>query len=469
MSASPSGLSNNRTPTPNGGAPGFVRQSKAADPLRPRKKPVRRPNLPKGAAPPKPKGPVAPARGQYPVNGLAAAPLGARPAPPPAHGAHGGWTKAPAGEFQDYPLYTTKRALREGLRYHVMRFHTRKDVDPSDQDTEHQEHFIRPVTLHRRDPKQPSRGEVGKEEEMPDVLMDSKEREKAEIAKAEKEANRAANLAQIAPSGSNAAAQAKKNSTFRNEKTTQVYRLDKTEEQKKASDLRYEEALPWHLEDAESKQTWVGNYEAALSDTNVMFLVDGGRFLMVPVEKWYKFTAKNKFTTFTIEEAEAKMGKKTRESRWVMKDKQDASQKAPPMHRLYTVKSESNTAKGANRSEMQDMDDLDFDGDDLFQDDDEQATVEPDNDEESKEAQAKIKREQAGANIFDLANEADVEKELEKELMEMEAQKKIGKKTRKALTRRERNLIYESDSDHPYSESVRSPRSRGCDPVANNV
>jgi transcription initiation factor TFIIF subunit alpha len=335
-----------------------------------------------------------------------------------------------------------------------MRFSTKKDVDPANQESEQQEQFIRPVTLHRRDPKQPSRAEIGKEEEIPDVVMDSKEREKLEIAKAEKDAKRAADLAQIAPSGNNAAAQAKKNHPFRMEKTTQVYRLDKTQDEKKASDLRYEEALPWHLEDAEGKQTWVGNYEAALSDTNVMFLIEGERFLMVPIEKWYKFTAKNKFATFTIEEAEAKMGKKTKESRWVMKDKQDALLKAPPMHRLYTVKSESNTAKNANKSEMQDMDDLDFAEGDLFQDDDEQATVEPDNDEETKETQAKIKREQQAANIFDQANEAEVEKELEKELLEMEAEKKIGKKTRKALTRRERNLIYESDSDHPYSDTV---------------
>jgi transcription initiation factor TFIIF subunit alpha len=463
MSASPSGLSNNQTPTPNGGPPGYVRPSKAADPLRPRKKPVRRPNLPKGAPPPKPKGPVAPARGQYPVNGLATGPLGSRPAPPPANGAHDGWTNPPESKATYFPLFTTKRALREGLRYHVMRFNTKKDIDPANQDSEHQEHFIRPVTLHRRDPKQPSRGETGKEEEMPDVLMDSKEREKLEIAKAEKEAKRAADLAQIAPSGNNAAAQAKKNHPFRMEKTTQVYRLDKTEDEKKASDLRYEEALPWHLEDAEGKQTWVGNYEAALSDTNVMFVIDGDRFLMVPIEKWYKFTAKNKFTTFTIEEAEAKMGKKTRESRWVMKDKQEALQKAPPMHKLFTVKAESTTAKNAKRTEMQDMDDLDFAEDDLFQDDDEQATVEPDNDEETKETQAKIKREQQGANVFDKADEAEVEKELERELMEIEAEKKSSKKTRKALTRRERNLIYETDSDHPYSESVSNSLLWRCD------
>jgi transcription initiation factor TFIIF subunit alpha len=336
-----------------------------------------------------------------------------------------------------------------------MRFSTNKDIDPTNQSGVNQEQFIRPVTLHRRDPKQPSRGEAGKEEEVPDVVMDSKEREKMEILKAEKDAKRAADLAQIAPSGNNAAAQAKKNHPFRMEKTTQVYRLDKTEEEKKASDLRYEEALPWHLEDAEGKQTWVGNYEAALSGTNVMFLIDGDRFLMVPIEKWYKFTAKNKFTSYTIDQAEAQMNKRQKENRWVMKDKEAAAKIAPPMHRMYAVKSESSTAKNANRAEMQDMDDLDFAENDLFQDDDEQAALEPDNDEEAKEVQAKIKRDQQAANIFDQANEAEVEKEALKEFMENEAKKKLEKGTRKALVKREKNyLMGNDDSDHPYSDSV---------------
>jgi len=459
MSASPSGLSNNQTPTPNGGPPQqFVRKQKATDPLRPRKKPVRRPNVPAGTAPPRPNGPAPVARPvhRYPVNGT----LGPRTAQPAAANGTtgpqttGGWTNPPPqGTYTDFPLYTTKRALREGLRYHIARFATRKDVDPANQ-----VEFTRPVVLHRRDPKQPPPGKGTKDEDMPtDEPMDSKEREKLEILKAEKEARKAADLAQIAPTGNNASAlAAKKNQAYRNEKTTQVHRLDKTAEQKKASDLRYEEALPWHLEDADNKNTWVGNYEAALSDTNVMFVIEGARFVMVPIEKWYKFTPKNQFKTFTIEEAEARMNKKTKESRWVMKDKEkkEGEAKAPPMHKLYTVKAESNTYKNSSKNERQDMDDLDFAEDDLFQDDDEQATVEPDNDEDSKEAQEKIKREQLAANIFDQANEAEVERELEKEMMEMEAEKKLGKKTRKALTKREQNLIYESDSDHPYSESV---------------
>lgn len=458
MSASPSGLSNG--PTPNGGPPQYIRRARAADPLRPRKKPVKR------AVPP-PKGSAVKSNGlmpagrppvQIPQNGTVPAGTGRYPTPGSSGivAEFGGWTNPPQGEYQDYPLYTTKRAMREGLRYHIARFASKKDVDPANQNE-----FTRPVVLHRRDPKQPPPGKGMKDEDiaMEGVPVDSKERERQEILKAEKEAQRAADLAQIAPTGNNASAMAaKKNQAFRNEKTTQVYRLDKTAEQKKASDLRYEEALPWHLEDADNKNTWVGNYEAALSDTNVVFFVDQGSFKMIPVEKWYKFTAKAQFKTLTIEEVEAQLSKKYVAPRWMGSEK-TADEKAREgggggQHRLYTVKSESNTFKNSSKRETEDMDDLDFAEDDLFQDDDEQVTMEPDNDEETKDAQERIKREQLGANVFDQANEADIDLEFMKEEKEAEEQKKLSKGVKKMLKKRERNHIYDSDSDHPYSESV---------------
>lgn len=330
-------------------------------------------------------------------------------------------------------------------------------MDPTNQDE-----FTRPVSLHRRDPRQPPPGKAVKEEDLQEETpVDAKEKERLEILKAEKEARRAADLAQIAPTG-NLASTTKKPQSFRNEKTTQVHRLDKTEEQKKESDLRYEEALPWHLEDADNKNTWVGNYEAALSDTNVIFVIDGTDFKMIPIEKWYKFTPKNQFKTYTIEEAEALLSKKTRESRWAMKthEQQEADRAAQEtrkqLNNLYTVKSESSTFRKVPKTEYQDMDDLDFEADDLFQDDDEMPTVEPDRDEDTKDAQDRIKREQLGANVFGQANEAEVEQELNAEEREAEKRRKLGKGVRKALQKREKNYIYETDSEHPYSSSVRA-------------
>lgn len=458
MSASPSGPpSNGRTPTPNsGGRPQFIRKPRPADPLRQRKPPrsTQLPPKPKVYVP-KPNGPTEQSKSHAPGKHMGPGPTipnGTRSAPKPQED----FSEVPQGPYQDFPLFTTKRAIREGLRYHIARFQSKKEIDPSDQDE-----FTRPVSLHRRDPKQPPPGKALKDEDPLAGILDEKEREKAEIARMEKEAQKAADAAQIAPAGnSTSAIAAKKNAAFRNEKTTQIHRLDKTEQQKKESDLRYEEALPWHIEDAENKHTWVGSYEAALSDTNVILIIDGNSFKMVPLEKWYKFTQKNQFKTLSIEEAEASMNKKFKPDRWVMHD-QEQQQKVMQkqetrrqLGNLFHVKGESNTYKQSGKSERQDADELDIDGDDLFQDDDEQATVEPDNDEDTKNATEKIKREQRGANLFGEGDENEVEKELEEEAREEEQKKKLGKGMKKALKKRERNYLYDSDSDHPYSSSV---------------
>lgn len=343
--------------------------------------------------------------------------------------------------------------MREGLRYHIARFASKKPVDPTNSDD-----FIKPVSLHRRDPRQPPAGKIAKDE---DTVMgepiDDKEREKQEIARAAKEAQRAADLAQIAPSGNNASAlAAKKVQSFKNEKTTQVHRTAQTEEEMKESDLRYEEALPWHLEDAENKQTWVGNYEAALSDTNVIFVIDGTNFRMVPIEKWYKFTPKNQFKTLTIEEAEAEMNKKSKANRWVMhadQQNQEAAERQRGIQAMAGLYSKVKGERPMPKSEARDHDDLDI-TDDLFQDDDEQATVEPENDEDTKFAAEKIKREQLGANLFGDADEEEVEEEFKEEAKEKEMKKRLGKSLRKSLRKREKNYTYESDSSNPYSSSV---------------
>ncbi|KAA8576197.1 hypothetical protein EYC84_006351 [Monilinia fructicola] len=90
MSASPSGISNGGTPTPtpnSGGAPQFTRKPKAADPLRPRKKPIRRPNVPLKPAGANLNGP----RGPIPINGNVA-----------PRQTYDGWTHPPKGEYTDY-------------------------------------------------------------------------------------------------------------------------------------------------------------------------------------------------------------------------------------------------------------------------------------------------------------------------------------------------------------------------------
>jgi transcription initiation factor TFIIF subunit alpha len=469
MSTSPSGPSNSGTPTANGTPIKIMRRPKPTDPLRKSSgRPQRPPPLPKSSAI-KPNGLIPIGRpGHAPHTSAPSRTVGLSSNGPTSASlpkAQSGFTEAPQGKYEDYPLYTTKKALRDGLRYHVGRFSTGfsaredkrdKDIDPADQNE-----FTRPVSLHRRDPRLPPPGKVVKDEDPTTGLpLDDKDQEKLEIARLEREAQRAADLAQIAPTGNNASAlAAKKNAAFRNEKTTQVYRHDSNEAEKKESDLKYEEAIPWILEDAENKQTWVGTYEAALSGSNVILVADGNSFKMVPIEKWYKFTAKNQFKTMTIEEAEAQMSKKSKASRWVMhtQEKQQQAQEKMETQRmvagLYKVKGESSTFKRSGKTETQDADDIDFEGD-LFEDDDEQPTIEPDRDEETKHAADKIKREQLGANLFGEGDENEVEKELQEEEKEEEAKKKLGKSMKKALKKREKNYLYDSDSSHPYSTSV---------------
>ena len=187
----------------------MIRKPKPADPLVPRKKPPpRRQNAPQRPAPQKRSEPLQrpalantgpqQATSTQALNGVKT---------------NGGWSQVPTGPYQDFPLFTTKRALREGLRYHIARFSSKKDIDPMNQDE-----FTRPISLHRRDPRQPVSGKGVKEDEvMADEPIDSKEKEKQEILKAEREARRAADLAQIAPTGNNASAMAaKKSQAFRN-------------------------------------------------------------------------------------------------------------------------------------------------------------------------------------------------------------------------------------------------------------
>lgn len=372
---------------------------------------------------------------------------------------YGGWSEPPPQyQFNDIPIMTTKKSLLEGIRYHLMKFSQARvsdnPVDPTDQDE-----FARPVTLHRRDARQPPPGRTVKEEEPEPSQVDEKEAERLALLKAEREAQRAIDQAKIAPV-------AKDNNPKRpkkqKEEKTMFNRAPKSEAAKKESDLRYEEALPWHLEDADGKNVWVGNYVAALSEANVAFMIDKSVFRMVPLEKWYRFSAKPPFQPFTIDQAEAFMNKKVDVGRWVMKDeekKAGQSDLEATRKLLYgrgqMIKTESATFKAASRLEKLDHDELDVSGDE-FQDDDETPYFERMEDDDSKESKERIRREQLGANLFGDGDEQEVDKELQEQLREELERQKYGKSTKKALIKRDREDIYESDDsgENPWSSSV---------------
>jgi transcription initiation factor TFIIF subunit alpha len=445
--------------TPNGGPPLFIRRPKADPLVRPKKRQPRRPQPPSGTPAPKANGVVAAAAGNKSNQSGA---LGAGSQPTNAQ-LSGIWSQPLSENLKEFSLFTTKRALLEGVRHHVARFS--KPTDPFDE-----REFTRPVRLHRRDPRAPPAGAGGavKDEDIEmanvdskDAMLDDKERERQELLRQEKEAQRQADLAQIAPSVNTGASNTQKKQAFK-KKTQQVFRNDSSVEAQAQSKLRYEEALPWHLEDFDNKNTWVGNYESALSGTYVMLVPTPKGFELVNLEKWYKFTPKNQFKALTIEEAEARMTQKVKEPRWFMDSQRENMRKKEEQQnrragsKLFLGKWErtpTGRAGSAIKSEFAEADDLDYE-EDRFADDEENQLFEGDADE-AKEAEDRIKRDQLQANVFDLKDEKEYDKEDELEKKETELSKKLGKKIRKTLVKQEKNYVYDTDSDdNPYSSSV---------------
>ncbi|KAI8945092.1 hypothetical protein F4801DRAFT_569523 [Xylaria longipes] len=464
MSASPSGGPNGQKPTPPPGAPPLRRPRHTANPMVARKRPAPRSLPPKGAMPPRDVG----------VSKLAAhpkqLPQSDKPGPrfDDQRTKNGGWSKPLPEGGHEYPVFVTKKALKEGFRFHVMRLvpqnrgvrQTR--IDPTDQ-----EHFPRPVTLQRRDPRQPPPGHKAKEEEEEPVeqpTANSEEAERQAQLKAQRDAQRALDDAQKAPVLRDAERKRQQQKNKDERKTgTQIHYQARTEKQKKEAEIRYEEALPWHLEDADGKQIWVGQYEAPLSNLKVALVPypETGGYRMLPLEKWYKFTPKRgAFQHMTIEEAEKLMGKKAAPTRWAIRDSdrnRAASAREESRRIMYgpaAVKQESSTFLQASRREKMEHDDIDMSGDE-FQDDDETAGFEPERDEDSKDSKDRVRREQLGANLFGDADEKQVEKEEAEVQKEEEVRKLFGKGLKKALRKRDKQFQYDSDSSgrDPFASS----------------
>ena len=364
-----------------------------------------------------------------------------------------GFSRAQPGNYTDYPVFISKRALMEGLRPHVARFYSRSDIDPSDQ-----KEWTRPVRLHRRDPAAPAPGVKSEQLDEKDMEIEE-EKQKHDVMRAQRETQRAAALAEIAPSMANPNA---KRGLPAKKKITQVFAKDETEEQRARSKLKYEEALPWHIEDFDNRQTWVGSYEAALSGTYAQFVFQGDKFVVAPLEKWYKFSQKRNFKTEEQLQAEVQQRQMKNKMKWEdrvaqeEKVKQEEELNKKMASTLYDGTLNRRTGGGVGRvpvnKDKEDANELDFEEDNA--DDEEDPVFEGDNDE-TKETQKRIKRDQLQANIFDMKDEKSYDKAEQKEKFEQQARRQEGKGTRKTLMRRERNFIYESDSeDHPYSEEV---------------
>lgn len=335
----------------------------------------------------------------------------------------------------------------------MAKFVSKKTIDPRDESQ-----FPRPVRLQRRDPRATAPtpasgdGEASDRKGKDPAGLDEAEREQLEEKKIAREKEREENRAQIAPSIS----AGPKRSNAPKQRTQQVFKSEMTPEEIARARIKYEEALPWHLEDFDNKNTWSGKYEAAMSDTYVMFVLENtGKMRMVPVDKWYKFTPKNQFKTLTIEEVEKHMARKIRDPRWFMEKEQAQAQekelqKYARSRKLFTGRAQHTAAGGREGFEG---DEMDFE-EDRFADDEEHVGL-FDEDEDAKTAEKRIKDDQLKANIFNIRDEKVYDQEEQKEKKDKEALKHFGKHVRKALQRREKNYDYSSGSDaNPYSEEV---------------
>ncbi|KAL2189590.1 Rap30/74 interaction domain-containing protein [Thermothelomyces heterothallicus CBS 203.75] len=382
---------------------------------------------------------------------------------------NGGWTEKAPPNYKDFPLVMTKRSMLEGLRHHIMRLSKNKGDSSRGKsdaivDITNQDQFPRPVTLLRRDPRlPPAHRMVVKEESAPTDPAEAAEYERARQLKAEKEAQRALDQAQIAPVLKTNEPKPKSN---KKEKPTAFYGRN-SDAQKKESKIHYEETWPWHLEDAEGKAgVWVGSYVASLSDLNVALVIDGARFRMIPLERYYKFDEKPKFDTLSLDDAEKMMYEVKEIKRWVMKQKdQEQLEREKNETRQFLrgptrVKTESETSRLARRTERQDDFELDMSGDE-FQDDDEAPGFERDEDEDAKEAKERIRREQVSANTFGEGEEEEVEREERERQLEKLRAKMIGKRTVKTLRKLEHGQDYDdlesgSDENNPFTEESAS-------------
>lgn len=290
---------------------------------------------------------------------------------------------APDEEWQTFKLTTTKASLLKGLRHHVMRMQTNKqNVDPMDPTQ-----FTKPIRLHRRDAQAPLQGvkeqNAATAQAAVDNAADSEEKAKLEAEQAQKDADRAAIQEKIAPYGG--AAKPRQNAF---KKKTQQFFQSNDKDKK----LRYEEFFPWFIEDFDNKNTWQGQMESSLSHGSyAMFVLDGANFRMVPIDRWYKFTEKNRFKTLSIEEAEQMLKKSSKTPRWMMKITKQDEKEQQQQERAHNMQymSKLKTRRGDRlegiipKTETADADDLDFD-DDRFADDEEAPVMEGE-EQENKE------------------------------------------------------------------------------------
>ncbi|KAI8937003.1 hypothetical protein NX059_006227 [Plenodomus lindquistii] len=361
-----------------------------------------------------------------------------------------------------FPLVVTRRDLKE-LRHHVMRLQGKAHVDIEDK-----MQFTPPIKLHRRDPRAPPSGAGShfEEEDTKEDLDEIKERERIEQQKEERRKIRDENQAKIAPSGT------KKQNAFQ-KKTEQKYRPDDTPEAKKRQLLRYEETLPWHLEDFENKQTWVGTYESELSEAHIMLTTTdpnnphGSAIQLAPMERWYRFNVKNKVKP-TGDDLDKLLTKvetvpgflRNIEARAIKREAEENDRGNSGLRTRVggggddegRIRQPRTDEDGNFVKQEADADDIDFNLEEDFADDEEGLNGLFEGEEDDvKEATEKLKRDQLQAALWERPDELSIERREELEASLVDDLRAMQKGLRKALAKREKQFDYiDSDPENPY-------------------
>ncbi|EPX73643.1 transcription factor TFIIF complex alpha subunit Tfg1 [Schizosaccharomyces octosporus yFS286] len=313
-------------------------------------------------------------------------------------------------KFLDFQLSWCPKNERKTVNHHLLKFHSNKTIDPM-------KTFVPPIKMQRRDPHASS--------------SSNNEQQSAEPGSSSN-----MDVSSIAPYGG---AQNMKQNAFKR-KTRQVVKVDP-----QVRRLQEEELSPWIMEDFEGKNTWVSTMEGGQSSAYVLFMFSENGFKVIPADRFYRFNQRSNFQTLSIDEAEAKMNKKTPIPRWFMKkdNNQEGSSEgtASPMYHLKTVPN-ARTVSGPRATGSDD--ELDFDEE--FADDEEAPIVEG-NEEDNKQLEEKMKKEMLTANLFGEAEEPNYEEEQERQMSHE------GKKLQRYLKLLEKNLAYESDEEdeNPYA------------------
>lgn len=355
------------------------------------------------------------------------------------------------GKFQDFSIKACTQAELQDVQYHLMKLQQKKDVNPM-------KDFTKPIRLHRKDPRnmqfQLTLKEIDEREEQNRKLK-AEGGENAGIGDSSTvkyEIYLDGEMGTVAPDDGpiNVAPDGKRGKNRRRTKEVRAINDDSRK-------LRYEEYYPWVMEDYDGVNTYVGNYEAASTDGhNHALLVPAlnGGFKMIPINKIYKFTPRNKYSTLTIEEAEERLSDRKHIDRWVMSklEKQDDEiRNNSRQGRRRGLLTTGRNYGDDDRNGRSDNEGMDFDEE--FADDEEAPIVGGGDDEEEKDSRKRMEKEMLKANTglqekFDDDDDDD-------DLFNEKKKKfdKEGKKLKKALVKNEfGQVVYESDDDenNPY-------------------